>query len=321
MVGHSYAWSSITARNADEMAAHIDGWNQIYQQLSDKPFKGLSAKVSLPGLEIFREVTNLPIVKTGISPAGTLTFAIPLVKRGAISFSGCPMVANEIMTIASSGAWSFLTRGHADVVTICVKKEVLGEYSLDLSLEVQAARMTQSHGGVILGAQEKVDGLRAVLTAMFDALMENPQILQLPHLRKKMTAELLIALHSTIDCGGGGRMTETIREKLDLIEHVKQYLCERSDTPVTVYEVCRELSVSRRNLQYCFSKVLGVSPYQYLRAFRLTGARRELQRSDPKAGSITQAATNWGFWHLSRFAQDYRRMFGELPSETLLHAR
>ena len=25
----------------------------------------------------------------------------------------------------------------------------------------------------------------------------------------------------------------------------------------------------------------------------------------------------WGFWHLSRFAQEYRHMFGEMPSETL----
>jgi len=27
-------------------------------------------------------------------------------------------------------------------------------------------------------------------------------------------------------------------------------------------------------------------------------------------------AWRWAFWHQSRFAADYRRLFGELPSET-----
>lgn len=27
--------------------------------------------------------------------------------------------------------------------------------------------------------------------------------------------------------------------------------------------------------------------------------------------------TSHGYWHMSQFASDYRRMFGELPSDTL----
>ncbi|WP_230944592.1 helix-turn-helix domain-containing protein [Burkholderia cepacia] len=45
---------------------------------------------------------------------------------------------------------------------------------------------------------------------------------------------------------------------------------------------------------------------------RLNHARRELRLGD----SVTSAATQWGFRHLSSFAQDYRAMFGELPSAT-----
>ena len=33
--------------------------------------------------------------------------------------------------------------------------------------------------------------------------------------------------------------------------------------------------------------------------------------------SVADAANEWGFWHMGQFAKDYRRMFGELPSETL----
>lgn len=35
------------------------------------------------------------------------------------------------------------------------------------------------------------------------------------------------------------------------------------------------------------------------------------------ARPISCIAYDWGISHLSQFAQDYRRLFGELPSETL----
>ena len=33
--------------------------------------------------------------------------------------------------------------------------------------------------------------------------------------------------------------------------------------------------------------------------------------------TIQDIASHWGFWHLGQFAQDYRHLFGELPSDTL----
>jgi AraC family ethanolamine operon transcriptional activator len=33
--------------------------------------------------------------------------------------------------------------------------------------------------------------------------------------------------------------------------------------------------------------------------------------------TIQDIASHWGFWHLSQFAQDYKHLFGELPSATL----
>jgi AraC family ethanolamine operon transcriptional activator len=34
------------------------------------------------------------------------------------------------------------------------------------------------------------------------------------------------------------------------------------------------------------------------------------------ADTVGDVAARWGFWHLSRFAADYRQHFGELPSAT-----
>ncbi|WP_162901214.1 helix-turn-helix domain-containing protein [Breoghania sp. L-A4] len=85
----------------------------------------------------------------------------------------------------------------------------------------------------------------------------------------------------------------------------------------TMIEICRELRVSRRTLQYAFLDYASLTPLDYLRRVRLNGARRLLRETDPQAITVTEAAMRFGFLHLGRFAQDYKTLFGESPSATL----
>ena len=55
----------------------------------------------------------------------------------------------------------------------------------------------------------------------------------------------------------------------------------------------------------------------YVRRIRLGRVRAELLRSDPSTVRVTDVAMRWGFMHLSRFAEQYRELFNELPSVTL----
>ena len=60
-----------------------------------------------------------------------------------------------------------------------------------------------------------------------------------------------------------------------------------------------------------------MSPAKYLKRYRLTQARLRLRAADPVETTVTDVAVSWGFWELGRFAVDYRRLFGECPSQTL----
>jgi AraC-like DNA-binding protein len=98
---------------------------------------------------------------------------------------------------------------------------------------------------------------------------------------------------------------------------VLDYMEQHADEPLTPQELARAGCMSVRTLHATFQQALGESPMSYLRRIRLDHVRAELQRSDPSLVRVTDVAIRWGFLHQSRFAQQYRDRFGELPRETL----
>lgn len=79
--------------------------------------------------------------------------------------------------------------------------------------------------------------------------------------------------------------------------------------------------VSERTLQYAIQERFGMTPHQFIKAMRLAKARLALRRADHDKDTVGNIATQFGFWHLGRFAAEYRRAFGELPSKTLEKGR
>jgi AraC family ethanolamine operon transcriptional activator len=102
-----------------------------------------------------------------------------------------------------------------------------------------------------------------------------------------------------------------------IVSEARDYVLANRERAVSVPELCEQLYVSRRTLQYCFQDVLGMAPATYLRAIRLNGARRDLSNALGESRSVQDVAAAWGFWHLSQFATDYRKLFGMRPSDTL----
>jgi AraC family ethanolamine operon transcriptional activator len=81
-------------------------------------------------------------------------------------------------------------------------------------------------------------------------------------------------------------------------------------------EISLELGVSARTLNNVTRAVMGLSFHQYLRLRRLWSVRWALLSGDPRM-MVKSVALDHGFWHLGRFSVEYRRMFGESPSDTL----
>ena len=96
------------------------------------------------------------------------------------------------------------------------------------------------------------------------------------------------------------------------IDYIQAHLHD----PVTLTDIITAAGVPGRTLVKHFEDHRGMSPMRYLREARFDKVREALQRADAQA-SVTGIATCLGFSHMGRFAVEYRRRFGERPSDTL----
>lgn len=105
----------------------------------------------------------------------------------------------------------------------------------------------------------------------------------------------------------------------DLVRVLDWLRCHLSE-PVELEKLAQIGGTRPRTLETHFKMFLQTTPLGWVRRARLARARRELQRSAPTA-TVTDVALSNGFNQLGRFAAQYRRVFGELPSTTIQRTR
>jgi AraC-like DNA-binding protein len=145
-----------------------------------------------------------------------------------------------------------------------------------------------------------------------NAALDHPEVLRA--LEQSITVAMVACLTAGIDQGRGNGW----HRHQQIMRRFKQWLDANIGRPVYLQEICTALNVSAPTLRRCCEENLGMSPIQYLWLRRMNLARRALQQRDSSPTSVTAVAMNFGFWHLGRFAEEYRSLFGEAPRTTLV---
>ena len=60
-----------------------------------------------------------------------------------------------------------------------------------------------------------------------------------------------------------------------------------------------------------------MGPMAFIKQRRLDAAYLDLLSAKPDVTSVTQVAVNYGFSHIGKFAIEYGKAFGEMPSISL----
>jgi transcriptional regulator GlxA family with amidase domain len=144
----------------------------------------------------------------------------------------------------------------------------------------------------------------------------------LPAEAARHLGEELLRLAARLCARGTGARSGARRPRVDrgrVVSRVEELFVAASAEPVYVTSLCEALGIPERTLRLVFAEQYGAGLTHVLRCRRLCQVHRALLEASRDA-HVAAIAGRFGFWHLGQFAADYRRLFGERPSDTLLRA-
>ena len=299
----------------DDMAASPLAWNLEYEQLGRGRFQGQLTQLLMDQLQLARISWSPGVLQSGSAPAGTWVFGLPISAGGSLHVRRRPARAGELLAATSRDDVGFTATGATELMVIVLPTPMIDRWiqtrrgidRFDVNLpsprwQVSASEMTrragtlssllqrlQSQPNSYLGGQ----GLSHVEACILDVVLD-----MIP------SAEIIEPLHSR---------ARVARAVLNLLH-------ERLNNPPSITELCLMVGAKERTLHLSCVEAFGRPPAALLAELRLNGVHRALSRPE-KETSVTAVAALYGFTHFGRFAEYYRRQFGELPSVTVLKAR
>lgn len=309
----------VESSDVDDHAACLSNWDQQYEQLSPGRFGGRLQELRLGPVQVYRETLQRAVLIRSATAPNTVTLGAVLGEHSQGSFCGRLVNGARLARLVPNREFELVTRGELDLVVIGVDADYLNHYSQRIDGTEFVCALEQHR--ILEGAPQDGTTLRDLLLATLAMTRESPGLLAHETLRRVLVQSLCDQLMVCSNQPEPRKLANdtTAATRLRVVREARQYMSNHADEAISVPDLCAAIHVSRRTLQYSFQDVLQMSPVPYLRALRLNGMRRALRCGGDEP--VGDRAARWGFWHLSRFAADYRRMFGELPSQTLRRAR
>ncbi|WP_460141418.1 AraC family transcriptional regulator [Pseudomonas sp. S2_E01] len=151
-------------------------------------------------------------------------------------------------------------------------------------------------------------GLLAMICQEAEASTPMPKVQE--HYAQIIVSKMLTLMQTNVSRLDIGSQTATFDAIADYIaSHLKHDLDSE--------DLARQAHMSVRSLYGLFERNAATTPKNYIRRKRLERIHACLSDPTCHVRSVTEVAMDYGFLHLGRFADSYRKQFGELPSDTL----
>lgn len=303
---------------SDDPNTHADnlmGWSQLYDQLSVGAFSGEISGACFNSIHLFRESTNLSLRQSCVVRSNGWWFGLPVSERDSFRLDARRVEEGAVAIRRGHQPFELITPARFRIFGLVISHRALAEHLCSVLPEEDG--LARLRFEILQGSARAQSALRHLFGSILDEINRRPEVLSSAGACRAMQNSVLEAV--TDLCASVEEAKEVPRSEMQhsqIVRSVRQFLLDNSDRAISVRELCAIFHVSRRTLQYAFDRVLGIGPNAYLKILRLNGVRRDLRRREMRI-SVQQAASHWGFWHLSQFAKDYRTLFGELPSATV----
>jgi AraC family ethanolamine operon transcriptional activator len=303
------------ASDADDHASNLTGWKQAYDQLAPGRFRGTLRELWLGReMQIFEETTSHAVRQSCEVWTGAFWFGVPVGDGPPGRIGLRALDASDIALRPGGMEFELLTPSSFCIFGLVVQKQLLLKYVA----ETQRRELSPSVLGceILHSCHAERSRLEAILLSLFQ---QRRLWISCEQARDALKDELLGVIASNCMAGLAPDIPSlTYTGRYRLVRRVRDFALAHKDEPISIPQLCQTFHVSRRTLQYAFQDVNGISPSAYLRTLRLNGVRRALRAPEHPFAEVQDIAAQWGFWNPSQFACDYKKLFGERPSDTLV---
>lgn len=300
------------ARDAGEQAASLPDWDQRYEQLSAGRFEGEVDELRVGPVQVFAERANQTVMQAGRVCANRVSVALVRAGQSPGWFGGHRLQGEQLIGVSSQGEFDLVASADMQILALSVDLAALRE----LVAQVDGPEAELPPVPLLLKPTSAARTEYGLLLSAALRLAQNPSELSAhPASRRMLALSLCDALLANLRSGDPtGALPASAASRRRIVARARQYMQAHAHEVIAVPDLCQAIGSSRRALQYAFEEVMQISPVTYLRAMRLNQVRSELRQN--RAAPVGDVAARWGFWHPSRFASDYKALFGELPSAT-----
>ncbi|MFC3393425.1 helix-turn-helix domain-containing protein [Brenneria rubrifaciens] len=285
------------ASHIRELAQHsrlLTDWSLRYDQLSKGRFEGNIKEAWIDGIQFHEEQLSQAVFQSGKGRDKTLCLGVFNRLPDEARWMGKSLTLQDVTWSYNGGELMLQTPDHAAIQVLSIPLSLLSDIATELPNAVYSVR-----------DDALASRIRQQITATFNSIINHPLQMAGRQARQHFKSDLRGLVFAFFDVAN--QHNTPVRHSLQKAQRVVKSAQD---------ELCLMTHTSRRTLQNCFEIVTGQSPAVFLKNMRLNGVKRTLvTRHEPL--SISEVASQWGFWHLSQFTADYKRLFGELPSQTL----
>ncbi len=297
-------------KDGDEFCSAVSGWNIEFRQLDCGDMDARLEKVIGQAIAVQRFELKRRFHQLGSAPDGLLTFGIPDDCR-RMKWYGRSMERDSILNFSRRSGFDAVSDEDFGGYTYSIRSDLLQSAVSSLDPSLLADRVPDMSDKFDASAAElqKMRGLAYGYQRCITNQTGNAKAYW------ELEADMAYMLARIVCKSMGLEKKSSYAQRQVAVNRALELISSTRDA-VSVSDVYKYAAVSWRTLDRAFKERFGVSPKQYIVTKRLVGVRRTLLAA-PLATKITDVANDWGFWHLGRFSSDYKRMFGELPSNTL----
>lgn len=302
--------------NFDVFSDVVSGYDMEVKQICRGSFSAYLQQIQYGPISISRFTSRLRVEANGMPPPGMRTFGVPTTNCQPFIWRNKRTSGNTIQIYRPDTELAVITDPAFEAIDISLTEDDFNHLNKIWGFPKLATLI--QHREMVECEPAKMHELRKLLIYICSSINKQPDRLrQDTTLQNLFSFQVPYLLAKALMTSTVHKVRATTDKRNKTIKTATDYIHSSTEIVTSIQQLCRDTGINKRTLERAFLDKYGMTPKSYLQSLRLNDAHKMLLQCDPETTKVTDIALSLGYWHMSQFAADYRRQFGEPPSATL----